>query len=420
MLVGLFRRFGFAAVVVVGLGADGRSSSWASRATDAVFGRRRRGQGCARGQAAGPGGPGGGAPTVLAVAAGMHTFTDGLQAIGTAQARESIVLTPKVADTIRRIRFESGDRVRARPGAGRDVERRAGRRSRRSARRQPSGAGRSAPLPGIVRPRLCLASAPRHRARRCRRRRSARSTPAARALPTAPSARRSRASSACARRAPANSCGPAIRSARSTTCPRSSSTSTCTETQIARVTQGVELVARTAAYPDRTFTGTIANVDSRVDPTTRTVRVRAMLPNSDGTLRPGMLMTVRCALQPARSAGHSGNRHPRSDRRRLRLSRRGARRRASGRSRAHPHRPALRRHGRSAGRPERRRSGDHRRRAKRAAGPARADRRAPQPAARRRAAAAAARRKRDDAFRSLRSPPRAGDGVFAHHHRLRR
>jgi membrane fusion protein (multidrug efflux system) len=73
---------------------------------------------------------------------------------------------------------------------------------------------------------------------------------------------------------------------------------TVTETQIARIVQGVNLVARTAAYPDRTFTGTIANVDSRVDPATRTVRVRAMLPNEDGTLRPGMLMTVDVQSNP--------------------------------------------------------------------------------------------------------------------------
>ena len=48
----------------------------------------------------------------MAAAAIMHTFTDGLEALGTAQARESIVLTPKVADTIRALRFDSGDRVR--------------------------------------------------------------------------------------------------------------------------------------------------------------------------------------------------------------------------------------------------------------------------------------------------------------------
>jgi membrane fusion protein (multidrug efflux system) len=73
---------------------------------------------------------------------------------------------------------------------------------------------------------------------------------------------------------------------------------TVTETQIARVTQGVELVARTSAYPDQTFTGTIASVDSRIDPATRTVRVRAILPNSTGTLRPGMLMTVDVRSNP--------------------------------------------------------------------------------------------------------------------------
>jgi membrane fusion protein, multidrug efflux system len=73
---------------------------------------------------------------------------------------------------------------------------------------------------------------------------------------------------------------------------------TITETQISRVTQGVELVARTSAYPDRTFNGTIANVDSRIDPSTRTVRVRAILPNSDGMLRPGMLMTVDVRSNP--------------------------------------------------------------------------------------------------------------------------
>ena len=58
------------------------------------------------------------------------------------------------------------------------------------------------------------------------------------------------------------------------------------------------MAARTTAYPDRTFTGTIASVDSRIDPSTRTVRVRAILPNTDGTLRPGMLMTVDVRSNP--------------------------------------------------------------------------------------------------------------------------
>lgn len=38
-------------------------------------------------------------------------FADEVQALGTAQAYESIVVASKVADTIRSIRFESGQRV---------------------------------------------------------------------------------------------------------------------------------------------------------------------------------------------------------------------------------------------------------------------------------------------------------------------
>ena len=46
------------------------------------------------------------------------------------------------------------------------------------------------------------------------------------------------------------------------------------------------------AYPDEEFDGTITDIDSRVDPITRAVTIRARLPNSDGRLRPGMLLAV--------------------------------------------------------------------------------------------------------------------------------
>src|SRR5262245_34766076 len=114
MVLGLFKRYGFAAVVVAALGlmtlvVVGKSAFDAFAGDPATAAPPGGGHG---GGGGGRGGPGGGAPTVLAVAAGMHTFTDGLQALGSAQARESIVLTPKVADTIRALRFDSGDRVR--------------------------------------------------------------------------------------------------------------------------------------------------------------------------------------------------------------------------------------------------------------------------------------------------------------------
>ncbi len=55
---------------------------------------------------------------------------------------------------------------------------------------------------------------------------------------------------------------------------------------------GQTIQAHAAPFPDRLFTGRIVAIASRVDPVTRAVTVRAELPNADGALRPGMLLTV--------------------------------------------------------------------------------------------------------------------------------
>ncbi len=55
---------------------------------------------------------------------------------------------------------------------------------------------------------------------------------------------------------------------------------------------GQTVRARSAAFPDQVFAGEVSQVDSRIDPTTRTVTVRALIDNEAGQLRPGMLMTV--------------------------------------------------------------------------------------------------------------------------------
>ena len=55
---------------------------------------------------------------------------------------------------------------------------------------------------------------------------------------------------------------------------------------------GLEVLARSAAYPDRSFEGRVRTVESRVDPVTRAVTVRAELANPGELLRPGMLLTV--------------------------------------------------------------------------------------------------------------------------------
>ena len=65
------------------------------------------------------------------------------------------------------------------------------------------------------------------------------------------------------------------------------------ETHLAGVAAGQTLTARSAAYPEREFEGVVETIDSRVDPTTRAITVRARLPNEAGLLRPGMFMTVQ-------------------------------------------------------------------------------------------------------------------------------
>lgn len=61
---------------------------------------------------------------------------------------------------------------------------------------------------------------------------------------------------------------------------------------IAAVRPGQEIEARSAAYPGMMFSGVVTTVNSRVDPATRAVTVRAVLPNDDHLLKPGMLLSV--------------------------------------------------------------------------------------------------------------------------------
>jgi membrane fusion protein (multidrug efflux system) len=55
---------------------------------------------------------------------------------------------------------------------------------------------------------------------------------------------------------------------------------------------GQTIDAHTAAWPGETFTGRVTSIDSRVDPVTRSITVRAEVPNRDRRLKPGMLMTL--------------------------------------------------------------------------------------------------------------------------------
>lgn len=64
------------------------------------------------------------------------------------------------------------------------------------------------------------------------------------------------------------------------------------EVFLARLERGLAVTARSAAWPDITFSGEVVAIDTRVDPISRTVIARALLPNNERRLRPGMFLTV--------------------------------------------------------------------------------------------------------------------------------
>ncbi len=64
------------------------------------------------------------------------------------------------------------------------------------------------------------------------------------------------------------------------------------ETFFSAVRPGLDVTSRSDAYPGETFQGKINVVDTRIDPETRSVLVRTLIANEDRRLRPGMLMRV--------------------------------------------------------------------------------------------------------------------------------
>ncbi len=64
------------------------------------------------------------------------------------------------------------------------------------------------------------------------------------------------------------------------------------EVFLSRLQLGLTVTARSAAWPDFEFHGEVTSIDTRVDPVSRTIIVRALLPNEDAKLMPGMFLTV--------------------------------------------------------------------------------------------------------------------------------
>ncbi|MDC1346821.1 efflux RND transporter periplasmic adaptor subunit [Glaciecola sp.] len=64
------------------------------------------------------------------------------------------------------------------------------------------------------------------------------------------------------------------------------------ERHLPSVNEGQTVFAESVAYPGIQFEGTITNVDSRIDPATRSFSIRTEIDNTAEQLRPGMLLTI--------------------------------------------------------------------------------------------------------------------------------
>jgi membrane fusion protein (multidrug efflux system) len=70
------------------------------------------------------------------------------------------------------------------------------------------------------------------------------------------------------------------------------------ETILSVLKPGLSVAAKSVAYPGEAFDGKVESLDSRVDPVTRSIKVRARMPNAEGKLRPGMFLTVIVSRDP--------------------------------------------------------------------------------------------------------------------------
>ncbi len=65
------------------------------------------------------------------------------------------------------------------------------------------------------------------------------------------------------------------------------------ERYLTTVSVGQSIEATNIAYNEQVFLGKVTSIDSRIDSVTRTLKVRAEIPNSDHKLRAGMLLNIQ-------------------------------------------------------------------------------------------------------------------------------
>ena len=70
------------------------------------------------------------------------------------------------------------------------------------------------------------------------------------------------------------------------------------EVFLGSLARGNKITATTSAYPGVNYHGVVESIDSRIDQVTRSITVRARIPNKDFSLKPGLLMRVTLERNP--------------------------------------------------------------------------------------------------------------------------
>jgi membrane fusion protein (multidrug efflux system) len=74
------------------------------------------------------------------------------------------------------------------------------------------------------------------------------------------------------------------------------------EENIGGIVQGARVEFRVAAYPERTYTGTLARISHALDQKSRTMAVELDVFNRNGSLSPGMYPSVKWPVRRSRPA----------------------------------------------------------------------------------------------------------------------
>jgi membrane fusion protein (multidrug efflux system) len=251
---------------------------------------------CGGGQATAPRGPAA-AIGVVAVPVERKTWSDAIEALGTANANESVVLTAKVTETVARVNFRDGDTVETGQvlveltGRAETAQLEEARAAAKEAQQQYERQSDLVKQGTIARSQLDAQIALRDAA--VARMNTIRARLSDRVI-TAPFA---------------GVLGFRRVSEGTLVTPGTEITTlddisvikldfSVPETALSTMRVGLPVRATSAAWPGRTFEGTIVSIGSRVDPVSRAVVVRAELPNPEALLKPGMLLGVAIDAAP--------------------------------------------------------------------------------------------------------------------------